>query len=136
MIISKFFFFLLAKVIRRLRIKLDSFFHADCHRVVDPEQFYLDCLYDVCSCEVKLSDCLCPSVASYAKECARKHVIVDWLPELPKCGKKPPVYRRPPPRSTDTLINQSFNTSAGLHYSKVDAAQVILFILSIDGLMD
>ena len=64
------------------------FFYADCHRMVDAEQFYLDCLYDVCSCEAKLSDCLCPSVASYAKECARKHVIVDWIPQLPKCGKR------------------------------------------------
>lgn len=26
----------------------------DCHWVVDPEQFYHDCLYDMCSCEFKV----------------------------------------------------------------------------------
>lgn len=58
-----------------------------CHQVVDPEQFYRDCVYDVCACQVKLSDCLCPAVSAYAKECAHKAVLVDWIPDVRECGK-------------------------------------------------
>lgn len=58
-----------------------------CHQVVDPEPYYRDCLYDVCSCQVKLGECLCPTIAAYAKECSQKGVLVDWIPEVRECGK-------------------------------------------------
>lgn len=54
--------------------------------MVDPEPYYRDCLYDVCACQVKLGECLCPMIASYAKECSQKGVLVDWIPEVRECG--------------------------------------------------
>ena len=34
-----------------------------------------------------MSECLCPAISSYAKECAEKGVMVDWIPEARECGK-------------------------------------------------
>ena len=57
-----------------------------CHQLVDPEQYYRDCLYDVCACQVKLSECLCPTISAYAKECAQKGDLIDWIPDVRECG--------------------------------------------------
>ncbi|CAG9836626.1 unnamed protein product [Diabrotica balteata] len=57
-----------------------------CHWFVDPEQFYKDCLYDMCSCESPVSKCLCPIMASYASECSRQGIKVDWRSEVRECG--------------------------------------------------
>lgn len=54
--------------------------------MVDPEQYYRDCVYDMCACQVKLGECLCPMIAAYAKECAQKGVLVDWIPDVRECG--------------------------------------------------
>lgn len=61
-----------------------------CHWMVDPEKAYQDCLYDMCSCEVKLGQCLCPIIASYAKECADKGIIVEWRAKVRECGERCP----------------------------------------------
>ncbi|XP_071530009.1 uncharacterized protein [Panulirus ornatus] len=66
--------------------KLKSNLFAQCHLEVDPEPFYRDCLYDMCSCETKMDGCLCPVLAAYSKECARKGIIVDWRAEVRECG--------------------------------------------------
>nr|CAH7739498.1 unnamed protein product [Callosobruchus chinensis] len=54
--------------------------------MVDPNQFYQDCLYDVCSCELKISKCMCPIISSYATECSRKGVKIDWRKDVRECG--------------------------------------------------
>ncbi len=51
-------------------------------------------MYDVCACQGKLADCLCPSVASYAKECTQKGVLVDWIPSVRHCGETVCLDRR------------------------------------------
>lgn len=71
-----------------------------CHQLVDPEQYYRDCVYDMCACQVKLGECLCPTIASYAKECAQKGVIVDWIPDVRECGN---FLRWPKGRYLDSL---------------------------------
>nr|XP_045582104.1 hemocytin-like isoform X3 [Procambarus clarkii] len=58
---------------------------AECHLEVDPEPYYQDCLYDVCSCDSKIDDCFCPILASFGKECARKGFIIDWRAEIREC---------------------------------------------------
>ncbi|KAL1513261.1 hypothetical protein ABEB36_002690 [Hypothenemus hampei] len=57
-----------------------------CHWYVDPEQYYLDCLYDICACEYQISKCLCPTIAAYASECSRKGLSIDWRNEVRECG--------------------------------------------------
>ncbi|KAA0190908.1 hypothetical protein HAZT_HAZT005302, partial [Hyalella azteca] len=59
----------------------------DCHLHVDPEPYHSDCLYDLCSCEQDLSDCLCPILAAYSVECARKGVLLDWRGHVRQCGE-------------------------------------------------
>ena len=66
--------------------KIKSNIFGDCHWYVDPEDFYQDCLYDMCSCESKLSTCLCPMIASYSHECATKGVKIDWRDDVKECG--------------------------------------------------
>ncbi|KAK7066927.1 Mucin-5B [Halocaridina rubra] len=66
--------------------KLKSSLFASCHLEVDVEPYHRDCLYDMCSCEAKLDGCLCPILAAYSKECARKGIIVDWRAEVRECG--------------------------------------------------
>ncbi|KAJ8974052.1 hypothetical protein NQ317_002298, partial [Molorchus minor] len=67
-------------------LKIKSQLFKDCHWFVDPEKFYQDCLYDMCSCEFKVSRCLCPIVANYASECSRKGIKIDWRADVRECG--------------------------------------------------
>lgn len=62
-------------------------FSTGCHWVVDPEPYYQDCLYDLCSCQMKVPQCLCPIFAAYAKECAHREVMIDWRNDIRECGK-------------------------------------------------
>ncbi|KAK3857259.1 hypothetical protein Pcinc_036476, partial [Petrolisthes cinctipes] len=73
-------------VAEKLCAKLKSNLFARCHLEVDPEPYYRDCLYDMCSCETKLDGCLCPQLAAYSKECTRKGIIIDWRAEVRECG--------------------------------------------------
>jgi von Willebrand factor len=66
------------------KIKSDLF--SSCHWIVDPEPYYQDCLYDMCSCEFKVSKCLCPTVAAYAEECSRQGVKISWRDSIRECG--------------------------------------------------
>lgn len=68
--------------------KLKDKLFAECHLFVEPEEFYEDCIYDVCACKGDMSNCFCPIMASYAAECARRGVIVsDWRYRVPECGE-------------------------------------------------
>lgn len=72
------------KICSKLRDKL----FAECHLFVEPEEFYEDCIYDVCACKGDMSNCFCPIIASYATECARKGIVLnDWRYKIPECGK-------------------------------------------------
>ncbi|KAM8967216.1 LOW QUALITY PROTEIN: SCO-spondin-like [Pelodytes ibericus] len=48
-----------------------------CHDLVEWEPFYQLCLYDVCGCATN-KNCLCRSVASYARQCAQEGAPVSW----------------------------------------------------------
>lgn len=56
-----------------------------CHWHVDPEAFYKDCLFDMCSCKVDLESCLCPTLAAYAKECAAAGISLLWRHNVDEC---------------------------------------------------
>ncbi|XP_078043521.1 hemolectin [Augochlora pura] len=58
---------------------------ADCHWHVDPETFYKDCMFDMCSCKVNLELCLCPILAAYAKDCASHGVNLLWRLHVDEC---------------------------------------------------
>ncbi|KDR23192.1 Hemocytin, partial [Zootermopsis nevadensis] len=66
--------------------KLKGSLFEGCHWFVDPEPYYQDCLYDLCSCQLKISQCLCPIFAAYAKECAHKEILIDWRSDIRECG--------------------------------------------------
>lgn len=44
----------------------------------------------MCSCEWKTAECLCPILASYAKECADKGTIIEWRAKIRECGERCP----------------------------------------------
>ncbi|XP_035826566.1 uncharacterized protein LOC101845560 [Aplysia californica] len=48
-----------------------------CHRVISPEPFFSSCVYDLCVC-MDDPNCLCDIIATYAHECARAGVKVEW----------------------------------------------------------
>ncbi|PIK39863.1 putative SCO-spondin-like [Apostichopus japonicus] len=66
-------------------------FHA-CHDKVDPNLFYKQCVHDLCQfsdSEDELMEALCVAMETYARECARQKVALDWRNEdfCPKtCG--------------------------------------------------
>ncbi|KAK9502170.1 hypothetical protein O3M35_012753 [Rhynocoris fuscipes] len=62
----------------------------DCHFYVEPSTYYENCMYDMCSCNKKPSDCLCPMLAAYAKECSRQGVPINWRASVRECGMQCP----------------------------------------------
>ncbi|CAK9818181.1 SSPO [Anthophora quadrimaculata] len=58
---------------------------AGCHWHVDPDIFYKDCLYDMCSCKVEVESCLCPTLAAYAKDCAAAGIKLLWRQNVDEC---------------------------------------------------
>ncbi|XP_070188785.1 uncharacterized protein [Littorina saxatilis] len=48
-----------------------------CHRVVAPEPFFSSCVYDMCVC-MDDPKCLCDILGSYAHECARAGIKLEW----------------------------------------------------------
>lgn len=67
--------------------KMKSEIFAECHWYVDPNEFYEDCLYDLCACKNDIAPCACPIFAAYAAECSRHGVVVNWRHSISDCGK-------------------------------------------------
>ncbi|KAG1664959.1 SCO-spondin [Nymphon striatum] len=57
-----------------------------CHSAVNPEPFFKDCLYDVCSCKTKGSECICSIFSAYVTACNRENVLIEWRNEINECG--------------------------------------------------
>ncbi|CAH1788460.1 unnamed protein product, partial [Owenia fusiformis] len=66
--------------------KLKSELFADCHDVVAVDTFYQNCMYDVCECTGSLADCLCPTLGTYADECAKMGVPMQWRQFVTPCA--------------------------------------------------
>ncbi|XP_033097307.1 mucin-5AC-like, partial [Anneissia japonica] len=49
-----------------------------CHLLVNSKPYYDACREDVCNCDLSRSDCACNAYEAYARECARKQVVVEW----------------------------------------------------------
>lgn len=47
----------------------------ECHKVIDPENFFKACVYDVCHMQNGTG---CFSLETYAHMCADEYVCVDW----------------------------------------------------------
>ncbi|VVC41699.1 Hypothetical protein CINCED_3A025143 [Cinara cedri] len=63
-----------------------------CHSQVDPNPYYEDCLYDICSCHPgQFSRCYCQILASYALECSHQNTIIDWRRGVKECGVQCPA---------------------------------------------
>nr|XP_033784153.1 mucin-6 isoform X4 [Geotrypetes seraphini] len=57
----------------------------NCHSTVDPEPFYLRCIYEACNYE-NTFDFLCSALSAYAQVCASMNVqIPDWRATIPNC---------------------------------------------------
>ncbi|KAK3790015.1 hypothetical protein RRG08_016329 [Elysia crispata] len=56
---------------------LKSAVFSRCHRVVPPGPYLDSCRYDLCAC-LDEQVCLCDVIATYARECARAGVKVEW----------------------------------------------------------
>nr|XP_014086275.2 hemocytin [Bactrocera oleae] len=69
---------------------MDEIFQ-DCHWTVEPEQYYEDCLYDVCACKDEPDKCFCPILAAYGNECARQGIKTGWRMAVKECAVKCPM---------------------------------------------
>ncbi|XP_039747124.1 hemocytin isoform X2 [Pararge aegeria] len=66
--------------------QLKSTLFESCHWYVDVQQYYEDCLYDMCACTGDdMSRCLCPILADYADACARAGVMIQWRYNVKEC---------------------------------------------------
>ncbi|CAG9784023.1 unnamed protein product [Diatraea saccharalis] len=65
--------------------KLKSKLFEECHWYVDVEPYYESCLYDMCACAGDVSRCLCPLLGSYAMDCAKAGVQVQWRYNVKEC---------------------------------------------------
>ncbi|XP_055377167.1 uncharacterized protein LOC129609258 [Condylostylus longicornis] len=64
----------------------------ECHWAVCPNQFYENCMFDVCACtEDKMSDCYCPIISAYNDECSRHGIKIDSHYKIPECASKCPI---------------------------------------------
>ncbi|XP_075537951.1 uncharacterized protein LOC142572612 isoform X2 [Dermacentor variabilis] len=66
----------------------------ECQQLVDPEPYYKACLHQTCACQGALKDCVCPSLAEYAAECARKGRLTKWRHHVSLCSVKCPSDMR------------------------------------------
>ncbi|CAH1404838.1 unnamed protein product [Nezara viridula] len=62
----------------------------DCHFYVDPITYYQNCLYDMCSCSKKKTECFCPIISAFVKECASHGIPVEWRSKIRECGLQCP----------------------------------------------
>ncbi|KAL3223928.1 hypothetical protein MRX96_027003 [Rhipicephalus microplus] len=62
----------------------------ECQLLVDPEPYYKACLHQTCACRGSLKDCVCPSLAEYAAECARKGRLTQWRRHVSLCSMRCP----------------------------------------------
>ncbi|CAD7005473.1 unnamed protein product [Ceratitis capitata] len=69
---------------------MDDIFQ-DCHWTVEPEQYYEDCLYDVCACKDEPDKCFCPILAAYGNECTRQGIKTGWRMAVKECAMKCPM---------------------------------------------
>lgn len=53
-----------------------------CNWYVDPEPFYDDCMYDMCACAGDIKQCLSPTFAAYARQCAISGVKILWREKI------------------------------------------------------
>lgn len=67
--------------------KLKSNVFDACAWYVDPEPYYENCMYDICACKGDLPKCLCTIFASYASECSRQGVTINWRHSVKECSK-------------------------------------------------
>ncbi|GAB6030548.1 hypothetical protein CHUAL_007413 [Chamberlinius hualienensis] len=94
--------------------KMKSKAFAGCHEVLDYEPFYRSCMYDMCYCQTKLEDCLCPSLADYAVECSRRQKSVDWRTHVSECGISCPseqMYQVCGSSCKRSCVDISYNTN-------------------------
>ncbi|KAJ9596531.1 hypothetical protein L9F63_012430, partial [Diploptera punctata] len=92
--------------------KLKGDLFESCHWNVDPEPFYDDCLYDLCSCQLDIGQCLCPIFSAYAKECSHENILINWRNDIRECGVHCPgnqVYQICGNSCTRTCFDISYN---------------------------
>lgn len=71
--------------------KLKSNVFDACSWYVNPEPYYENCMYDVCACKGDTASCLCTIFASYASECARQGVPINWRHSVKECAVQCPA---------------------------------------------
>ncbi|XP_065200216.1 hemocytin isoform X2 [Planococcus citri] len=66
---------------------LTSSIFEECHSIINPQDYYEDCLSDLCSCRGNnLVDCFCPVLSAYASKCAKNGIVVDWRSQIKECS--------------------------------------------------
>ncbi|XP_022111480.1 von Willebrand factor-like, partial [Acanthaster planci] len=52
----------------------------ECHKVIDPEDYYDNCVFDTCGCNRGGDcECLCTAVTTYSRQCSEQGLTVfDW----------------------------------------------------------
>ncbi|KAF6208903.1 hypothetical protein GE061_014645, partial [Apolygus lucorum] len=69
-------------------VQMDLF--KDCELGAKGEIYRDFCVYDVCSCSHKLSDCYCPIFSAFADRCSKAGYPIDWRSQIRECGIRCP----------------------------------------------
>ncbi|XP_031619246.1 von Willebrand factor-like [Contarinia nasturtii] len=56
-----------------------------CHEKIISENYYNDCMYDVCAFDGDIQLGLCPSFEAYANECSQKGSVNNWRQSVEEC---------------------------------------------------
>ena len=69
------------------RLINDEIFEA-CHDVVNPSQYYENCVYDACGCDMG-GDCLCycEAIETYVRQCTSRGITINWRVKTKECRK-------------------------------------------------
>ncbi|XP_022108235.1 SCO-spondin-like [Acanthaster planci] len=52
---------------------------SSCHNLVDPEPYFLACVFDTCACDRGADcECMCTAIAAYAMACNENNVAMAW----------------------------------------------------------
>ncbi|XP_067901939.1 mucin-6-like [Heterodontus francisci] len=63
----------------------ESSIFGQCHKVLDPLEFYKNCRFEICNYE-QTNDFMCASLVSYVRACAKRGVfLIEWRNTIDRC---------------------------------------------------
>ena len=67
---------------------------SECNHIVQVDEFYEACLFDMCDCDKNVAECLCPIISTYAALCVRAGVALEFRRDVDVCSKSLSISNR------------------------------------------